>query len=121
MFTIPKTPQEFFKPLTDFYAVMPKTPEATKEVLEKVQTVFKTEFTNSQDMVKAYQKSLKGDATPNELASANKQAIELAKLSTFATLVSMPGGLIALPTILEAAKEYDIDLVPKSVAAQFNI
>jgi len=121
MFTTPKTPQDFFKPLTDFYAAMPKTPEATKAVLEKVQTVVKAEYENSQDVFKTYQKSFHGDATPNELADANKKATELIKAAAFAGLVSIPGAVFILPTIIEKAKEYDIDLVPKSVTKQFNI
>jgi hypothetical protein len=116
-----KTPQDFLKMTTDFYASVPKTPEDAKVVFEKVQTVFKTEFQNSQDMWKTYQKAAKGDATVNEIAAANKQATELLKTTAFGALIAMPGSLFVLPVIIEKAKEYNIDLVPQSVATQFNI
>ena len=121
MFTTPKTPQEFFKPLTDFYAVMPKTPEAAKAVLEKIQTVLKTEYENSQDVMKSYQKVITGAASSKEITEANKKATELGKAMAFAGLVAIPGAVFVLPTLVEKAKEHKIDLVPKSVAEQFNI
>lgn len=121
MFTIPKTPQDFFKATTDLFANVPKTADEAKVVFEKVQTVFKTEYTNSQDMWKTYQKSFQGEATPKEITEANKKAAELLKATTFAGLVAIPGAVFVLPTIVEKAKEYKIDLVPKSVSEQFDI
>jgi len=121
MFTTPKTPQEFFKAATDFFAIVPKTPEDAKVVMEKVQNILKTEYENGQDMVKTYQKTILGNATANELADANKKATELAKFTAFAGLVAIPGAVFVLPAIVEKAKEHKIDLVPKSVAEQFNI
>lgn len=121
MFTIPKTPQEFFKPLTDFYASMPKTPTASKDMLDKVQAVITAEYANSQAIVKTYQKSMQGDATTKELAEVQKKTAEMVKAATFAGIVSIPGAVFILPAIVEKAKEYKIDLVPKSVAEHFNI
>jgi hypothetical protein len=43
------------------------------------------------------------------------------KVTSFAALVAVPGALFVLPTIIGQAKEYSIDLVPKTVAAEFNI
>lgn len=116
-----KTPQDLFNLTSDFFKSMPKTPAETKAVFEKVQTVFKTEYANSQDVFKTYTKAASGDATANEIADANKKAAELVKSSVFASMVSVPGVLFVLPLIVEKAKEQNIDLVPKSVAAQFSI
>ena len=121
MFKTPQTPQEFFKSVTDFYEKVPKTPDEAKVVFEKVQSVFKIEADNSQEMWKTYAKAAKGDATVNEITAANKLAAELLKTTTFAGLVSIPGALFVLPVIVEKAKEYNVDIVPKSVSKHFGI
>ena len=121
MFTSMKTPQDFYKSMTNMFEAIPKTPEAAKAVYEKVQSVVTTEFKNAQEMTRIYQKAMQGDATPKELATANTNAKELLKATSFAALVATPGALFVLPTIVGKAKEYSIDLVPKSVAAEFSI
>ncbi len=121
MFTTMKTPQDFVKSMTEFYASVPKTPEDAKVVFGKVQTVFKDEYKNSQDMWKIYQKASTGDASPNEIADANKKASELLKATAFAGFVAFPGAIFVLPALVSAAKEFNVDLVPASVSKQFKI
>lgn len=121
MFTIPTTQKEIFEAATKFYASIPHTPEDVKEVFEKVQNVVKTEYENSQTMVKTYQKASVNAATAKEISDANRQAKELVKASAFFGLVCIPGALFMLPSIIKSAEEYDIDLVPKSVSDQFGI
>lgn len=116
-----KDPIDFYNYATRFYKSLPKTQAEGKAVIEKVQSVVKTEFENSRTVFTTYAKAAKGDATANEIAKANKLAIEVAKASTFATFMSMPGALYALPFVAEKAKEHKVDFVPASVAAQFNI
>ena len=116
-----KTPQDFFNLTTDFFKSIPKTPAEAKVAMEKVQSVIKTEYDNSQEVVKTYAKAAKGDASVNEIASANKKAAELMKAATFASMLAVPGAIFVMPLIVEKAKEYSIDLVPASVAAQFDI
>jgi hypothetical protein len=121
MFTTLKTPQDYFNLTTKFFESVPKTPADAKVAFEKVQAVLETEKQNSLDMWKIYQKAATGDATVNEISEANKKAAELLKATTFATVIAMPGSLLILPLLIESAKKYDIDLVPKSVAKEFNI
>jgi hypothetical protein len=121
MFTSIKTPQAFLKSITDMFESIPKTPQDAKVVFEKVQAVATTEFKNALEMNRVYQKAMTGDATPKEIATANENAKELLKATSFAALVAIPGALFVLPTIIGQAKEYDLDLVPKTVAAEFNI
>ena len=116
-----KDPIDFYNMATDFYKSVPKTLTETKAVLEKVQKVVKTEYANSQEVMKTYAKASTGDATVNEISKANKKAAELVKSATFASLLALPGALFVLPMVIEAAKEYSIDLVPASVAEQFDI
>jgi hypothetical protein len=116
-----KTPQDFFNMTTSFFKAVPKTPTEAKAAMEKVQTVIKTEFDNSQEVMKTYAKAVNGDATPKEITAANKKAVELVKATTFASMLAVPGAIFVLPAIVEKAKEYSIDLVPASVAAQFDI
>lgn len=121
MFTSIKTPQAFLKSMTDMFEAIPKTPANAKVVFEKVQAVVTTEYKNALEMNRVYQKAMTGDATPKEIAAANANAKELMKATSFAALVSIPGMLFVLPTIIGKATEYSIDLVPKTVAAEFNI
>jgi len=120
MFTT-TAPQDFFKLTSDFFKTVPKTAEDTKELLDKIQAVFKDEYENSQDMWKIYQKAATGDATVNEIAEANKKAAELLKATKFATIMAFPGAVFFLPALVELAKTHGVDLVPASVAKQFDI
>ncbi len=114
-------PIDFYNYATSFYKSLPKTPAEGKEVMDKVQAVFTAESNNIQDTVKAYTAAAKGKSPMKEFADANKKATELVKTVTFASLIAMPGALFVLPLIIEKAKEFKIDLVPASIAAQFDI
>ena len=116
-----KTPQDFYNMATEFYKSVPKTATEVKATMEKLQSVAKTEFDNSREVMKTYTKAAKGDATANEIAKANKKAGELVKAATFASVLSVPGAIFMLPVIVEQAKKLNIDFVPASVAEQFNI
>lgn len=116
-----KDPIDFYNYTTKMYKAMPKTVAEVKTVMEKAQTVVKTESENYQDVLKTYAKASKGDATANEISKANKKAAELVKAATFASMLAVPGALFVMPLIIEKAKEYSVDLVPASVAAQFDI
>ncbi len=121
MFTTFKTPQDYFNAMSTAFSSLPKTQKDVNAAFEKLQAVFAAEAGNSTAMWKTFQKAATGNATANEIAAANKQAAELLKATQFATLIAIPGVLFALPAIVEAAKAYGIDLVPASVATQFNI
>jgi hypothetical protein len=116
-----KDPIDFYNYTTKFYKAMPKTVEEVKAVMEKAQSVVKTESDNYQSVIKTYAKAAKGDASVNEISKANKQATELVKAATFAGMLAVPGAIFVMPLLVEKAKEYSIDLVPASVAAQFDI
>ena len=116
-----KDPIDFYNYTTKFYKAMPKTVAEVKTVMEKAQSVVKTESENYQDVIKTYAKATKGDASVNEIGKANKKAAELMKVATFASMLAVPGAIFVMPLIVEKAKEYSIDLVPASIAAQFDI
>ena len=121
MFSLIKTPQDYFNATTAFYASLPKTPEDVKVILEKTQKVFQAELTNTQDMIKTYQKATTGDTTINEITAANKKAAEVQKAIAFAGIVSIPGAIFVLPAIVDKAKEMNLDIVPKSVSEHFGV
>lgn len=121
MFKNLKTPQDYMKSITSVYTAMPKTPHDIKTTAEKVQLVLKTEYENTQDVLKVYKKVSTGDASMNEITDANKKTMELLKTTVFAGLLSIPGTLFILPALVSQAKEFDIDFVPKSVSKQFAI
>ena len=82
--TLPKTPQDLFNLTSDYFKLFPKNEKEVKAILEKVKTVLETETANSQDMWKTYQKALTGDASVNEIATANKKAQQLLISTRFA-------------------------------------
>lgn len=122
MFTdFSKTPTDMFKTITDQYSKLPKTEAEFKEFFTKLQSIFYSESTNSMDIWKTYQKSLSGDATPNEITDANKKTMELMKTAGFATLVAVPGMFFILPSLIEMSNKYGVDLVPQSISKEFEI
>lgn len=119
--TFPKTPEEYFKATTSYLSQLPKNEKDVKKALEKVKAVFATETENSKAMWATFAKSARGDATLNEITAANKQAQELMVSARFAMLLATPGAVLMLPSIVEFAKQHNVDLVPASVAREFNI
>jgi len=118
---IPKTPQEFFKVTSSYLTQFPKNETDVKALLEKVKAVFQAESKNSKEMWQIYQKATTGDASVNEIAKANKIAHELMVSTRFAFLLAIPGTVFVLPMLVEFAKEFDVDLIPTSVAEEFAI
>jgi hypothetical protein len=114
-------PTDYVTYATKFFESIPRTPADVTAVMQKVQAVVASEYKNSQDVLTAYAKVAKGDASYNEITSANKKAAELAKSASFAAFLAMPCALFALPAVVEKAKELNIDFVPASVSAQFSI
>jgi len=119
--TLPKTPQDLFNLTSDYFKLFPKNEKEVKAILEKVKTVLETETANSQDMWKTYQKALTGDASVNEIATANKKAQQLLISTRFAAILAIPGSIFMLPAIVEFAKTYDVDLIPASVSKEFKL
>jgi len=113
--------QDFTKSVTEYFSMFPKTQEEFKAAFEKSKTVILAETKKSTDMWDTYKKASSGDATANEIAAANKAAAELGVTARFATLMALPGGVFMLPALAKISKEYNLDLIPASVAKEFNI
>jgi len=120
MFKFPN-PAELVSATTDYFKSFPKNETEIKETLNKVKKVFEAEAANSKDLWTTYQKMAKGDASVNEINTANKKAQELLKSTQFAFLLALPGSVLLLPAIIKFANEYDIDLVPTSVSREFGL
>ena len=118
MFT---TPQDYYKTLQDTFAALPKTPEDVKKVFEKSQAVLAVETAKVKEVVSIYNKAGSGDASINEISSANKKAKELLITARFAAVMALPGAVFALPVLTKIAEEYDFEFVPASVKKEFNI
>lgn len=118
MFT---TSQDFFKTATDTFASLPKTSDEYQKVLAKTKNVFESEVKNSKEVIETYTKAAKGDASINEISTANKKAQELLVAARFACIMSIPGSIFMLPALTKLADEYSFDLIPKSVKKEFNL
>lgn len=118
MFT---TPQDFYNAATKYIAALPKTPTDLQEMVEKTKKVVQVEADNAKEVITTYNKAANGNASMSEISKANKKAQELMVAARFATVVALPGGVFALPFLIEASKEYGFDFVPASVSKEFGI
>ena len=121
MFKTIKTPEEYVKMSTEYFSAFPKTIEEVKTVLEKTKNVYETEAENAKSVITTYTKASRGDASINEIATANKKAQSLMVAARFATIMSMPGAIFALPLLTKMSDEYSFDLIPASVKAEFDL
>jgi len=119
MFTT--TPQEYFTLTQDYLKLFPKNEHDVRVVADKVKGVYISETKKALEMLKTYNKATSGDATPNEIAAANKQAQELMITARFAAFMAIPGAIFALPAATKVSKELGVDFVPQSVAKEFNL
>lgn len=117
-----KFQEEFYKKVTESVATLPKTPEEMKVVMEKVKNVYMTETKKAADVVKVYQKAATGDASFNEISTANKNAKDVACAARFAAVMSIPGAIFMIPALDKIHLNLGIeDFVPMSVKEEFNI
>lgn len=114
-------PEDFIKMATNTLASLPKTPDQFQEVLSKVKNVVDTEVKNSKSAIEIYTKAAKGDASINEIVSANKKSQEVMVATRFACIMAMPGAIFALPLLSQMENDLSIDLIPKSVKKEFNM
>lgn len=118
MFT---TTQDLFKKTTEYFSKFPKTQEEITTAIEKTQKIVKAEIENGHKAMNTFVKASRGNATLNELAIASKQAQQFAIAARFATFMSIPGAIFALPAVIEAAEKFDVEFVPVSVAKEFKL
>lgn len=115
------TSQQLFNSTLQFWNNIPKNETEIKKSLQKLKSVFEEEIEKSKEMWAIYSKAAKGEATMNELHSANRICQELMSTARFAAVLAMPGAIFVLPHLVKAAEQFGVDLVPPSVAKQFKI
>lgn len=108
-----------FGVFADNYTALPKSEKEVKVILEKTGKAVEADIASAQEMFGICQKAMTGAASVEEVAKAQEIAKQLAVSARFAMLVSVPGMVFVLPTILETAKKYNVEILPASLAAQF--
>jgi len=116
-----RTPQDLYNTATKYAKAFPTSLEDAKALGEKVKKVIEVEQENAKTVVATYNKAQRGDASINEIVSANKKAQELLVSARFAAFMAMPGSVFMLPFAIEASKEFDFDFVPASVEKEFSL
>lgn len=116
-----KTSQQIINSTFQFWNNIPKNESEIKKSLEKLKSVFEDEFETTKDMWATYAKAVKGDATTNEIISANKKLQDMLVSARFLTVLAIPGAILMLPEIVKTAQNYGIDLVPASVSKHYKI
>jgi|TARA_Y100000389_G_C17248638_1_gene406930 hypothetical protein len=80
--------------------------------LEKLQQSFLIENKQNKKMLDIYIKYAEGNASNEELNSANEQLKQILKNLGLGILIILPFSPITLPYIFSKAKELEIDLIP---------
>jgi hypothetical protein len=80
--------------------------------LEKLQQSFLIENEQNKKMLDIYIKYAEGQASNEELNSANEQLKQILKNLGLGILIILPFSPITLPYIFSKAKELEIDLIP---------
>ena len=118
MFT---TPTDYFKTIQTAFSSIPKSPAEAQTFLKKVQSVVELEANNAKMLVSTMNKVSSGDASLNEISSANKKAQNLFTAMRFATVMAVPGAIFMVPALSKIADQFDFDFVPESVKKEFSI
>jgi hypothetical protein len=82
------------------------------QTLEKLQQSFLIENKQNKKMLDIYIKYAEGNASNEELNSANEQLKQILKNLGLGILIILPFSPITLPYIFSKAKELEIDLIP---------
>jgi hypothetical protein len=80
--------------------------------LAKLQQSFLVENRQNKKMLDIYIKYAEGNASAEELDSANEQLKQILKNLGLGLLIILPFSPVTLPYIFSKAKELDIDLIP---------
>lgn len=118
---IPTDPEQFIAIAKNMFTPLPAPGVDMKDFLERLRAVFNSDAKESKEMWETFQKASNGDASVNEIATANSQLDELLKSVRFGVFLALPGTVFILPLLLALAREYGIDLVPASVTKQFGV
>lgn len=114
--------QDVYAEFAKNLAAFPKTPEDFKTVFEKSKNVYTSEAQKVASAMKTFQKAATGDASVNEIAAANKDAMSVAKTVRFAAFMSVPGAIFMVPTLAKMHAEMGVnDFVPESVKKEFDL
>jgi hypothetical protein len=120
MFTT-TTPQEYFTLTQDYLKLFPKNEHDVRVVADKIKGVCISESSKALGMLKTYNKATSGDATPNDIAIANKQAQSLMVTARFAVFLSIPGAIFMLPVATKIAEDLGVEFIPESVYKEFMV
>ena len=82
------------------------------KTLAKLQQSFLVENRQNKKMLDIYIKYAEGNASDEELDSANEQLKQILKNLGLGLLIILPFSPVTLPYIFSKAKELDIDLIP---------
>lgn len=118
------TPEETLKMFNQSFGSVPEyatNPAKIKELFEKLKDIFEIEAKTLVEVVKGYQKIATGEAFIWDISALNKKFQGLLQSAGFFFLVTVPGVIFLLPTLVEMARGYDIDLVPASVSSVFKL
>jgi len=86
--------------------------KSSYRTLAKLQQSFLVENRQNKKMLDIYIKYAEGNASDEELDSANEQLKQILKNLGLGLLIILPFSPLTLPYIFSKAKELDIDLIP---------
>jgi len=114
-------PFDLFKMPNDLFSYLPKTESEIRTAFEKLKQVFQVEAKTVIEILKTYQRIATGESSMMEMQGINRKMAQLLQTAGFLMLVTVPGIIFLIPELVKMAKEYDIDLIPASVASAFDL
>ncbi len=85
-----------------------------REKLKQIKHALSQESEQTKEMMEIYRRSLKKQATAEEMAIANTQFKDLLKALGLGILAVLPLGTITIPAVVLLGKKYDIEVLPDS-------
>ena len=76
--------------------------------------MLKVESVEAKEMLRIYRKYLNGNASYEEIRSANKQLRDLLKTFGIGAVLILPFAPLTLPLIVALSKRLGIDIIPES-------
>lgn len=91
-----------------------------RETLQLIKRALQHETKENTQMLRTYLKYSQGEASKEDMKLANAQFRSFLKTLGLGTLAVLPFAPITIPMIVQLAKKFDIDLIPKYLKDDFK-
>ncbi|EQC50161.1 hypothetical protein M899_2955 [Bacteriovorax sp. BSW11_IV] len=91
-----------------------------RETLQLIKRALQHETKENKQMLRTYLRYTQGEASKDDMKLANAQFRSFLKTLGLGTLAVLPLAPLTIPMIVQLAKKFDIDLIPKYLKEDKN-